>query len=149
MDRALFKFIVSFCRPVRGGGHRSRQSARPVLVAPDCRRADGVLSLGAGRLSGVGGACCGRRAAVRGLSALSSAQPRRLPGPGFTAKKADNTDSYLWQPVLKVLASLPPRSRILDNGCGNGYFTRALHEEGFDVCGLDLAESGIFHARNL
>ncbi len=56
---------------------------------------------------------------------------------------------YLWQPVIEELASLPSRSRVLDAGCGNGTFVQALFEQGYDVCGTDLSEKGIEHARSL
>lgn len=86
---------------------------------------------------------------MREVSVVNSAYPRHLFGSGYTAAKPSHTDSYLWPPVLNLLASLPPRSRILDNGCGNGFFTQRLSEMDLEVCGVDLEESGIFHARNL
>src|SRR5579871_5222591 len=80
---------------------------------------------------------------------MSSIQLPHLYGTGYGSDKANNTDEYLWQPVLKLLASSTTGSRVLDAGCGNGFFARQLHEKGFDVVGMDLDESGIFHARKL
>jgi 2-polyprenyl-6-hydroxyphenyl methylase/3-demethylubiquinone-9 3-methyltransferase len=70
-------------------------------------------------------------------------------GAGYGAEQADNTGSYLWEPVLGNLASLSRASRVLDAGCGNGFFTKQLEEKGFDAVGIDLEESGIEHARKL
>jgi len=78
---------------------------------------------------------------------MRTTQPRHLYGTGYGAGKADSTDTYLWEPVLEQLASLPAGSRVLDAGCGNGFFTRRLRETGFDAVGMDLDESGIIHAR--
>jgi 2-polyprenyl-6-hydroxyphenyl methylase/3-demethylubiquinone-9 3-methyltransferase len=74
---------------------------------------------------------------------------KHLYGTGYRAEKVDTTDAYLWQPVLDLLATLPAGSRVLDAGCGNGYFAKQLHEKGFEVVGIDLEESGITHARKL
>jgi 2-polyprenyl-6-hydroxyphenyl methylase/3-demethylubiquinone-9 3-methyltransferase len=35
----------------------------------------------------------------------------------------------------------------LEAGCGNGSFSRILADQGFGVRGVDLAETGILHAR--
>ncbi len=80
---------------------------------------------------------------------MSSTHPRHLYGTGYTAGKANSTDAYLWQPVLRQLAPLPAGGRVLDAGCGNGFFAKQLREKGFDVVGMDLEESGVAHARNL
>jgi 2-polyprenyl-6-hydroxyphenyl methylase/3-demethylubiquinone-9 3-methyltransferase len=89
-----------------------------------------------------------RRAERRRL--MASTQPKHLYGTGgYGAAKANNTDTYLWQPVLQQLATLPAGSRVLDAGCGNGFFAKRLREKGFDVVGIDLEESGIVHARKL
>jgi 2-polyprenyl-3-methyl-5-hydroxy-6-metoxy-1,4-benzoquinol methylase len=76
-------------------------------------------------------------------------QSRHLYGTGYGAHKATDTDTYLWKPVLQQLAQLPAGSRVLDAGCGNGFFSKRLSEHGFEVIGLDLDESGIAHAREL
>lgn len=80
---------------------------------------------------------------------MNTTQPRHLYGTGYGAEQASDTGSYLWQPVLHKLASLPRASRVLDAGCGNGFFTKQLREKGFDAVGVDLEESGVYHARKL
>jgi len=80
---------------------------------------------------------------------MSTTQPRHRYGTGYGAAKADGTDAYLWRPVLGQLAPLPGGGRVLDAGCGNGFFAKQLRERGFDVVGMDLEESGVEHARKL
>jgi 2-polyprenyl-3-methyl-5-hydroxy-6-metoxy-1,4-benzoquinol methylase len=80
---------------------------------------------------------------------VNSIRPQHVYGAGYGAEKADTTHSYVWQPVLQQLASLPAGSRVLDAGCGNGVFARQLLDKGFNVIGMDLEESGIVHARKL
>ncbi len=77
-----------------------------------------------------------------------STTPHRY-GTGYGAAKANDTDAYLWPPVLRQLAALPAGSRVLDAGCGNGYFAKHLREQGYDVVGTDLEESGVANARKL
>jgi SAM-dependent methyltransferase len=48
--------------------------------------------------------------------------------------------------ILQVLAKLDVR-RILDAGCGNGWFTAHLKKAGFDVVGLDVSGTAIKVAR--
>jgi 2-polyprenyl-3-methyl-5-hydroxy-6-metoxy-1,4-benzoquinol methylase len=80
---------------------------------------------------------------------MSTGQVQHLYGTGYTAAKANDTDTYLWEPVLHALSSLPRGASVLDAGCGNGYFAQKLHEKGFEVCGMDLEESGVVQARKL
>lgn len=54
--------------------------------------------------------------------------------------------SYLLPAVVGELKRLGAR-RILDLGCGNGYFTARLHQAGYDVTGVDHSSSGIALAR--
>lgn len=65
---------------------------------------------------------------------------------GYYSTNADHTAAYLWAKVLPQLAPQVTR-RILDAGCGNGAFSRVLAEQGYDVTGVDLSESGISFAR--
>ena len=46
-----------------------------------------------------------------------------------------------------LLAALPPRSRVLDVGCGAGYFGAALAAAGHAVTGVDVASEAIRRAR--
>lgn len=49
---------------------------------------------------------------------------------------------YLLTPVVRFLRHAAAR-RVLDIGCGNGAFSHALHEQGFEVVGCDADARGI------
>lgn len=49
--------------------------------------------------------------------------------------------------VRHIQRFMPPPARLLDFGCGYGYFMRAAAEAGFDVWGIDLAERAVEEAR--
>lgn len=50
--------------------------------------------------------------------------------------------------VLKYFnISIPPKSRVLDVGCGLGYWTEALHQHGFHATGVDISQIGIESAQ--
>ena len=55
--------------------------------------------------------------------------------------------SYLLPSLLSLCRELPPGSRVLDVGCGNGSVARRLSAQGYSVVGIDLAEAGIRIAR--
>jgi len=67
----------------------------------------------------------------------------------YSEDKADHTQGYVWSPALQQIASLPAGSRVLDAGCGAGFFAKQLRDRGFEVVGMDLAETGIARARRL
>ncbi len=46
-----------------------------------------------------------------------------------------------------LLRLLAPGKRVLDVGCGEGWFAAALSEAGFEVVGLDVAEEPLRRAR--
>jgi 2-polyprenyl-3-methyl-5-hydroxy-6-metoxy-1,4-benzoquinol methylase len=54
---------------------------------------------------------------------------------------------YLLPSILSLCHDLPPHSRILDVGCGNGSVAREFVSRGQSVVGIDLAEAGIQIAR--
>ena len=60
---------------------------------------------------------------------------------GYASADAGWAHHYLMSPLRKLLG--PPRSPILDIGCGNGAVARTLLVEGYDVWGVDASESGI------
>jgi 2-polyprenyl-3-methyl-5-hydroxy-6-metoxy-1,4-benzoquinol methylase len=45
--------------------------------------------------------------------------------------------------LLSLSGDLPPHSRILDVGCGNGAVATEFAKRGYSVVGIDLAEAGI------
>jgi len=55
--------------------------------------------------------------------------------------------SYLLPGILECCSDLPPRSRILDIGCGNGSVASEFARRGHCVVGIDLAEEGVKIAR--
>ena len=42
---------------------------------------------------------------------------------------------------------MKPRAQVLDIPCGEGRYSRLLHEKGFDVVGLDINETLINRAK--
>jgi 2-polyprenyl-6-hydroxyphenyl methylase/3-demethylubiquinone-9 3-methyltransferase len=55
---------------------------------------------------------------------------------------------YLLPAVTRELrAFLGTSGRVLDLGCGNGFITAQLADQGFDVVGVEPSEDGINHAR--
>jgi 2-polyprenyl-3-methyl-5-hydroxy-6-metoxy-1,4-benzoquinol methylase len=65
----------------------------------------------------------------------------------YTNADLRGAHGYLLPCILSLSADLPPGSRILDIGCGNGSLTRQFAERGHSVVGIDMAESGIRIAR--
>src|SRR5438270_13552835 len=61
---------------------------------------------------------------------------------GYTTDDFDHIHQYLLKPLMEILSKKKDR-RILDIGCGNGWLTNYLIENGFDAYGTDASESGI------
>lgn len=61
---------------------------------------------------------------------------------GFSTSDYPHIHSYLLDPLLRLL-SKNVNKKILDVGCGNGWLTNTLIEQGFDAYGTDASESGI------
>jgi ubiquinone/menaquinone biosynthesis C-methylase UbiE len=57
------------------------------------------------------------------------------------AEEFDATRTHPWPETLRFASVLPPRSRVLDLGCGNGRNVRAFVERGHSVLGLDASRS--------
>lgn len=64
----------------------------------------------------------------------------------YTGNEACEHHAYIWPEVLAELRRLGAR-RVLDVGCGNGAFTRALRAAGFEAAGCDYSASGVAAAR--
>ena len=62
---------------------------------------------------------------------------------GKAAKKYDQAAAFQRQVGHHLLSYLPPLhaagSKVLDVGCGTGYFSAQLAERGFEVCAADLS----------
>jgi 2-polyprenyl-3-methyl-5-hydroxy-6-metoxy-1,4-benzoquinol methylase len=54
---------------------------------------------------------------------------------------------YLLPDIQRLCAALPPGSRVLDVGCGNGSLAREFSQQGYLVTGVDLSRGGIELAR--
>jgi SAM-dependent methyltransferase len=57
---------------------------------------------------------------------------------------------WLYKPFIKALAAkagLKAGARLLDAGCGQGFFTNLFAEVGFDALGVDLSSVGIAAAQ--
>jgi 2-polyprenyl-6-hydroxyphenyl methylase/3-demethylubiquinone-9 3-methyltransferase len=65
----------------------------------------------------------------------------------YTSPGLRGAHSYLLPGILKLCDKLPPNSRILDIGCGNGSLTLEFARRGHKVVGVDLSEDGIRIAR--
>jgi 2-polyprenyl-3-methyl-5-hydroxy-6-metoxy-1,4-benzoquinol methylase len=67
----------------------------------------------------------------------------------YTEFKQTQNHNYLWPAVLEEIHRIgTPPVRVLDAGCGNGAFSKLLHDQyGSAVVGCDLSESGIALAR--
>jgi SAM-dependent methyltransferase len=46
-------------------------------------------------------------------------------------------------------ARVPAGARVLDLGCGTGFYTSIFHRMGYDVVGIDISEAGIRKATDL
>jgi 2-polyprenyl-6-hydroxyphenyl methylase/3-demethylubiquinone-9 3-methyltransferase len=55
--------------------------------------------------------------------------------------------AYLLPSLFRLCKDLPPHSRILDIGCGNGSVALEFTKRGYSVVGIDLAEAGVRIAR--
>lgn len=67
----------------------------------------------------------------------------------LAAQFADVWDAHPPVEALeKLLALLPPKSVILDAGCGPGHHTKYLARRGHDVTGIDLSEGMLSIARS-
>ncbi len=70
-----------------------------------------------------------------------------LESSNYTASGLRGAHAYLLPSLLSLSGDLPPRSRILDIGCGNGSVAAEFARRGHSVVGVDLAEAGIRIAR--
>jgi len=65
---------------------------------------------------------------------------------GYESNSFNHIHQYLLHPLMDII--LKKRNRvILDLGCGNGWLTNYLIENGFDAYGTDASQSGIEIAR--
>jgi SAM-dependent methyltransferase len=71
-----------------------------------------------------------------------------IPGETVLPAKYLNLDEWMETSVKRIrdlrVKKAPPRLRILDLGCGTGYFLHVAKCLGHDVLGLDLADEPVF-----
>lgn len=63
-----------------------------------------------------------------------------------------NYRPWMFAPYVRALVkkyNVRKRSRLLDLGCGTGFFAQLFCDEGMDVIGIDLSEVGVRAARTL
>jgi 2-polyprenyl-6-hydroxyphenyl methylase/3-demethylubiquinone-9 3-methyltransferase len=65
----------------------------------------------------------------------------------YTAPGLRGAHAYLLPSLLLLSRDIPPGSRILDIGCGNGALASKFAENGHHVVGIDMAEPGVHIAR--
>jgi SAM-dependent methyltransferase len=64
----------------------------------------------------------------------------------FWASEPDHPQAYAWEKRSKLLlAEVKPGERVLDLGCGDGHFLRALR--GVDAIGVEIAAAAVQRAR--
>jgi 2-polyprenyl-3-methyl-5-hydroxy-6-metoxy-1,4-benzoquinol methylase len=66
---------------------------------------------------------------------------------GFTSSEASHMHAHFMPKVFELCGPLPPGTRVLDVGCGNGFTAGLFLARGWRVTGVDLSESGIKLAR--
>ncbi len=70
-----------------------------------------------------------------------------VPEFGFTCEEARHTAAYLRSPIMSLLPGDMKGKRVLDVGCGNGYWCGQFLSMGATVVGVDASEQGIAVAR--
>ena len=61
---------------------------------------------------------------------------------GYNTDNFNHIHQYLLEPLMEIISERKYR-KILDIGCGNGWLTNYLIENGFDAYGTDASQSGI------
>lgn len=73
---------------------------------------------------------------------MKSAQPEPS-GRYYISEEPRNYQFELTPVLFRLLANLPPGARVLDAGCGNGFFSGKMLERGYRVTGIDVSQTGI------
>ena len=66
---------------------------------------------------------------------------------GWDSDAPEISQAYVRPIVEQYLQTLPPGSRVLDLGCGNGAMLGTFLDRGWTLVGLDISTSGIEQAR--
>lgn len=73
--------------------------------------------------------------------------PAFLESSKYTKPGLRGAHAYLLPALVELCRDLPPGSRLLDIGCGNGSLAHEFSKLGYSVVGIDLAAPGIRIAR--
>src|SRR5262245_22899996 len=76
-----------------------------------------------------------------------AAPTTHVPEYGYATSDPQCTVAYLPQTVDALLPARPAGARILDIGCGNGWWLGRMLERGWTVVGIDPSAEGIARAR--
>jgi len=81
------------------------------------------------------------------MASPSPAISSRYQGHEFRGSGPGHMRAQLLPPVLAFAGTLRAGTRVLDVGCGNGFFAGEFLGRGCKVVGIDLSESGLEIAR--
>jgi 2-polyprenyl-6-hydroxyphenyl methylase/3-demethylubiquinone-9 3-methyltransferase len=72
-----------------------------------------------------------------------------VPESGYKTEEPQHTERYLRPVIAAMLPALNPGARVLDIGCGNGYWAGEFLQRGCGVVGIDPSAEGIAIARRI
>jgi 2-polyprenyl-3-methyl-5-hydroxy-6-metoxy-1,4-benzoquinol methylase len=61
----------------------------------------------------------------------------------YRTSAGEVSHGYLYEPVTKLLADIPPDALVMDIGCGNGSFISLFQSRGWHLYGSDYSPTGI------
>lgn len=136
--------------------------ARPVLSGRDTWLQDGTKVAGApDRFLVVRCEICGHRYTTPRFVAEQKAQAFEGAYPFYTRAQQARAGAKLDEAaraaarapfmarVEGLVAASPRPGRVLDLGCGDGFFLDALRDRGWDGVGVDVSEDVVWHAREV
>jgi 2-polyprenyl-3-methyl-5-hydroxy-6-metoxy-1,4-benzoquinol methylase len=65
----------------------------------------------------------------------------------YRAANPEESHSYLYGSVAGLLRDIPPGTKVLDLGCGNGTFLSNFRDRGWSLYGSDFSPTGIDFAK--
>lgn len=83
------------------------------------------------------------------MTSTTSTPTNAVPEFGFESEAPRHTAAYLRGPIESLLPPFVPGARVLDIGCGNGYWIGQFLEKGYDAVGADPSDNGMAIARRV